>query len=198
MAEIDLGDFEENNLFLVVVPSDLLQQTNIALLKYFLNSKNAACVYVTIAKPYKTMLNILEKNAVKTDKIFFIDCITQVPYGVGMQRMGNVVFMSPQALTNISITLSSAMQSFKKDENRVLFLDSISTLILYNESKTVTRFVHFLTGKIREWGVKSVVLTIEEEIDKNILSQLTTFFDKVVRVAGDGVNGGVKIQKIKF
>lgn len=182
MVMINLKEMDSNQLVLIVAPSRKIQEVDLFLLKHFLNTKKAFCVYVTVAKPYQTMLNILEKNKIKTDKIFFIDCITPVSAGGGMQRVGNCVFCQPQSLTNISITLTAALQSLPKESERVLVLDTISTLMLYNEAGTVTRFVHSLTGKMRQWGVKSIILTLEEETDKKVLSQLSQFVDKVIEV----------------
>lgn len=182
MPKINLNELEYNRLVLLLAPSKKIQEVDLFLLKYFLNTKKAFCVYVTVAKPYQTMLNILGKNKIKTDKIFFIDCITPVSAGGGMQRVGNCVFCQPQALTNISISLTTAMQSLPKDSERVLILDTVSTLMLYNETGTVARFVHSLTTKIRQWKVRSVILTLEEETDKKVLSQLSQFVDKVIEV----------------
>ncbi len=97
-------------------------------------------------------------------------------------RAGNCVFCQPQALTNISIALTSAIESLPKDNDKLLILDTLSTLMLYNEAGTVTRFAHVLTEKLRAWGVKSVILTLEEETDKKIIAQLGQFCDKTINI----------------
>lgn len=43
-------------------------------------------------------------------------------------------------------------------------------------------FVHNLTGKMRQLGVKAVILTLEEETDKKIISQLSQFVDRMIEV----------------
>ena len=158
-----------------------MQEANLAILNYYLNKKNYSCVYVTVAKPYSTVLNIIAKNHIKTDKLFFIDCVTQAAAAGELTRAGNVVFSQPQALTNISIVLTNGIEKLPKDEGRVVVLDTLSTLMLYNEAQIVTRFVHSLTGKIRAWGIKSVILTLEEETDKKIIAQISQFCDKVIK-----------------
>ena len=71
---------------------------------------------------------------------------------------------------------------FPKKENKTLILDTLSTLMLYNNAETVGKFMHAVTGKLRNWGVKSVILTMEEETDKEIISQISQFVDKVVKI----------------
>ena len=182
MVKIDFKDLETSELMLVVAPSDSMQQVTLEVLKYFVNTKNSFCVYVTVAKPYNTIMNILNKNGIKTDRIFFIDCVTSLSTSESLLRAGNCVFCQPQALTNISIALTSAIESLPKDNDKLLILDTLSTLMLYNEAGTVTRFAHVLTGKLRASGVKSVILTLEEETDKKIIAQLGQFCDKTINI----------------
>ena len=181
-AKLDFKSLENAELLLVVAPSDSTQQVTLDILKYFVNAKNSFCVYVTVAKPYNTIMNILSKNGINTDRIFFIDCITSLSTGGNIMRAGNCVFCQPQALTNISIALTNAIESLPKDNEKLLILDTLSTLMLYNEAGTVTRFAHVLTGKLRTWGVKSVILTLEEETDKKIIAQLAQFCDKTINI----------------
>ena len=137
---------------------------------------------MTVSKPYNTIINILNKSGIKTDRIFFIDCITSLSTSSSVMRAGNCVFCQPQALTNISIALTNAIESLPKDNDKLLILDTLSTLMLYNEAGTVTRFAHVLTGKLRAWGVKSIILTLEEETDKKIIAQLGQFCDKTITI----------------
>ena len=181
-AKLDFKSLENAELLLVVAPSDSTQQVTLDILKYFVNTKNNFCVYVTVAKPYNTIMNILNKNGIKTERIFFIDCVTSLSTSSSVMRAGNCVFCQPQALTNISIALTNAIESLPKDNDKLLILDTLSTLMLYNETGTVTRFAHVLTGKLRASGVKSVILTLEEETDKKIIAQLGQFCDKTINI----------------
>lgn len=182
MAKLNFKDLESNELILLIAPSEQMQQVNLKILRYFANEKAAFCVYLTVAKPYRTILGILEKNRIKTDRIFFIDCITSSTIGGEMERAGNCVFCPPQALTDISIALSTSLKSMPRDKERVLIIDTIGTLMLYNEAVTVSKFIHSLTAKLREWGIKSVIMTLEEETEKKVLAELGQFCDKVISI----------------
>ncbi len=183
MALLNLKDFEDNELILVLAPSDRIQEVNVEILKNFLNKKDTSCIYVTVAKPYKTIIKSLEKNGIKPDKLFFVDCATGLATGnEEVQRSGNAIFCPPQMLSDISIAMSNFVDSIPKKENKTLILDTLSTLMLYNNAETVGKFMHAVTGKLRNWGVKSVILTMEEETDKEIISQISQFVDKVVKI----------------
>ena len=67
-------------------------------------------------------------------------------------------------------------------EHRLLFLDSISTLILYNDTGSMTKFSHFLINKIKEGGCSGAIISLEKETDEKMISQLSQFVDKVIEV----------------
>ena len=108
-----------------------------------------------------------------------IDAITPVSSGT---RAGNAIFAgSPRALTSISLTATNAVNKLPKGK-RVLFLDSVSTLLTYNQFGTVTKFSQFLINKMREWNISGVILSLEKETDQNLVGQLTQFVDRVIKI----------------
>ncbi|MEK6871926.1 MAG: hypothetical protein AABX16_03410 [Nanoarchaeota archaeon] len=108
-----------------------------------------------------------------------IDAITPVSSGT---RAGNAIFVgSPRALTSISLTATNAVNKLPKGK-RVLFLDSVSTLLTYNQFGTVTKFSQFLINKMREWNISGVILSLEKETDQNLVGQLTQFVDRVIKI----------------
>jgi len=173
-----LDDIEKNEIVLILVPGAKLPQIEKDIVKYA-SQKGYYTIYVTANKPYTTMSNIFKKEGVNLDKIFFIDLVTNL-VGMELKRAGNCVFCPPQALTNLSITIKGIVDSMPKDCTKILFLDSISTLLLYHESITVTRFAHSLIAKLREWQVKGTFLTLEQEADKKLIAQITSFADKQI------------------
>ena len=173
-----LEDIEKNEIVLITVPGVQLPQLEKDFVKY-MAKKEYYIIYVNANKPYTTMSNIFRGEGISMDKIFFIDLVTNL-IGMELKRAGNCVFCPPQALTNLSITIQSVVESLPKESNKILFLDSISTLSLYNESVTVTRFAHALIAKLREWEVKGTILTLEQETDEKVIAQITSFADKRV------------------
>lgn len=171
-----LIDIEKNEIVLFIVPEVELAQINIDLVKG-VSKKDYYVIYVNANKPYTTMCNIFRKEGINLDKIFFIDLVTNMS-GMEVQRAGNCVFCPPRALTNLSITIKGVVENLPKEANKILFLDSLSTLLIYNESVTVTRFAHALITKLREWKVKGMILTLEQEADKKLIGQITSFSDK--------------------
>ncbi len=152
-------------------------------------------MYATINKPAST---IKDEMGIEARNISFVDAITQL---VGTIRHGGEMFMvskrgieeiiastndgciyvkSPENLTDISTAISEAVDSMASEKRFVLF-DSLSTLLLYNDVASVARFAHFLTGRLRMWRAKGVLISVENSSGE-LVSQLSQFCDAVIRI----------------
>jgi hypothetical protein len=49
----------------------------------------------------------------------------------------------------------------------------------------VTKFAHFLLGKMKSECVETIILSLEKEMDEKMIGQLSMFVDKVIRVNGE-------------
>jgi len=70
----------------------------------------------------------------------------------------------------------------KQKQDRFIFFDSLSTLLVYNQSKSVTKFAHFLTGKMREWKIKGVLISLQKNTDERLIAQVSQFCDRIIEV----------------
>jgi len=181
--KLNFKEIDNNELVLLIVPSELVDEVNRNILEYFANKKGAVCVYTTFSKPYKVVFKNLKKYKIDTKKIFFIDCVTPVSEFGEINIADKVVFCQPNSLTNISISITTALKNLPKDKSRILILDTISTLMLYNDKNTVIKFLHFLSGEVRRYGVKSLIFTLDEESDKSIISEVSRFCDVSLRLS---------------
>lgn len=175
--KLNFKEIDNNELVLLVIPSDKVDEVNSSILKYFSNTKKAVSVYTTFTKPYKVLLKNFKKGGIELSGIFLIDCVTPVSEFGEILGTNKVIFCQPNSLTNISISISTALKNMPRDKSRVLILDTISTLMLYNNKNTVVKFIHHLIGEIRKYGVKSFIFTLDEESDKAIISEVARFCD---------------------
>ena len=163
-----------------VVNAKKYTEVNIELLKILINESKMFGIYVTINKPYVSIKKILEKNNIDTERIFFIDCITKTSGGNPEITENCLYIASPKNLTELGVALSQAMSAMKSKENKFLFLDSLSTLLIYNTAGTVAQFSHFLATKLRLFGLKGIFISIEKEMDEKMLLTLMKFCDEVI------------------
>ena len=63
------------------------------------------------------------------------------------------------------------------DVEKFVVLDSLSSLVIYNDSEIIREFVSVLLNKARSQNIHIVTIVIEEEIDAHKLLQMN---DKIV------------------
>ncbi|HSU72374.1 MAG TPA: hypothetical protein VLJ21_00815, partial [Candidatus Binatia bacterium] len=132
-------------------------------LRVLVEEENRSGVYITVNKPYGTLRELLRERDVDTSKLYFIDAISQTVTQPKLVNPKVTYLPNPQSLTDISLAFGTAAESLTG--KKFLFLDSLSTLLIYNETGSVAKFAHFLTLKMRAMGMKGVLVTLRHMLD---------------------------------
>ncbi len=176
---LDLSKIKGNQVILYITSKNKYSSTNANILKHYVNKKKNYCVYVTVNKQYSALEKDLKNKKVNTKNILFVDAITPLSSKVDAD---NAIFVgSPSALTSISLTITSALKKVPEGK-RVLLLDSISTMMVYNNLGSVSKFSNFLIKKMQDWKVSGAILSIEKENSEEISDYLSQIVDKVIEV----------------
>jgi archaellum biogenesis ATPase FlaH len=95
-------------------------------------------IYICINKTQKSTEQFLQNKGIKTEKVFFIDCVTQD------QTREDVLHTKPNTLEIIE----GAVSAFIRDLNgkRFIVVDALSQLLIFNEEMKVKKFIEFLCG----------------------------------------------------
>lgn len=114
--------------------------------------------------------------------IIFIDAIT-LPSGGKTNDSDRCLYLSDlRNLSDLAVIIDEAIDAIPY-ENKFLFLDSLSTLLLYNNTGSAAKFAHFLTGKLRAFDLDAIFLSLELESDAEFLTQLSLFCDKKINLS---------------
>jgi KaiC/GvpD/RAD55 family RecA-like ATPase len=176
-----LEEQKKSSILLFITSSRKYVSTNLKILDYLVNRKGLQGIYITVNRPYRSIKTLFEDNNINPESMFIIDIITKT-VGGKEEDISNCIFLdSPANLTDLTISLHQAVEMFG-DKEKFIFLDSLSTLLIYNKSSTISKFAHFLTGRMRLWNCYGVIISIERETDSKLISQLTQFCDATVRV----------------
>ena len=185
MAEFgrELEKIEDEEILIVLAEAGVYQKTNLEVLSYLVGKKDHDCVYIALNKPYDRIVQVLKKNKIDHEKFFFIDTISETIYGKKKEEKNVIYVSSPHGLTELSISLNKAINSLES-KKKFIFLDSISTLLVYNQSVMVTKFAHFLVGRTLASKMKGVLMSLKKETDPALVNHLSQFVDKVIEVSG--------------
>ena len=92
----------------------------------------------------------------------------------------NCMFVEgPQDIVGISFAINAGIEHMPGD--KILFFDSLSTLLMYNDEFVVGRFSNFIVNKLRANCVSGVILALESDFEKDILKNVQSFVDEVIK-----------------
>ena len=133
--------------------------------------------FVTLSKPYGTVLKNLEKGKIDVSKIFFIDTLTATVSNP--PEADNCIFIeTPNDLTTIALSISEA-QNFGC---QAVFIDAIPILKIYNDEESLVKFVNSVMNKILVNNNKAILMLIQEDGENAITEAIMDLSDKVIEV----------------
>lgn len=162
----------EGNCVVVVASTEKHSDVRKEILDYFLNGKDFKGLYLSINKPVESLIKEFKENGLDDKKILFIDGISKL-VGVESDVENSVSLKHPSALTDLSIIIT---EEFKKEDRQFLFIDSISTMMVYNNEKTLAKFFHHLITTLKKCNMSGIFISLDEREQ-----MITQFSDSIIR-----------------
>ena len=156
--------------------SDLIQ----ALFERIKSKPDEAWVYVTVTKPFDTLLKQYDFLS-EIKNVRFIDCISRA---AGITKpVKNVEFIeSPTMLEKLGLEIMNIFREVDPDTKKYLVIDSLSNLIVYNDPEIVTEFFYHIINRTRAKEIHTISLAIEDEGLESYLNRLIFLNDKILKV----------------
>lgn len=178
-----LDEINDTDILLLLSNAETYSHTSIDVLQQFVNKKNLPGVYVSFSKPYDSLKKTLE-DVIDLGMVTFIDCMTMTTIGRSEKNEGCIYLSSLTNLSDLGISITQAVKGIKNEEKFIL-IDSLSTLFIYNKPDVVSKFMHYIIGNMRLWGVCGIFLSLDREVDKDFFEQLSLFCDKFIRLSDE-------------
>ncbi|MFH0861305.1 MAG: tetratricopeptide repeat protein [Candidatus Altiarchaeota archaeon] len=153
----------------------------IAALKVLKAMKQFGGVYLTFNKPYSSLKDAMGENGITADDLYFIDCISTMA-GKTTDGGENVVFIeNPASLEEISMHVDRMLSKVKSGRKFLMF-DSLSSLLIYNESKPVEEMAHFIINKLRIDKISALILATSDDSNKPVVKTVLSSCDRGVEL----------------
>ena len=139
-------------------------------------------IYVTTDHSPQELRDVMKsrgwgvEEAEKKRLLKFVDCYSWTVHEKD-RSLSVTTIPTPSALSDISISISSLL----KPNSRVI-LDSLSTLLLYNESKPVFRFLQVLGSKVKSSSSTIMVLLEEGMHDEEVKVSIEHLTDGTIHM----------------
>ncbi len=139
------------------------------------SGKFKSICYITMSKSATAVEEFLKKSGVDSKKYRFIDCVSKKT-GFKKNTKKTVFISSPSSLTEIGIAVS---KSFKEKKIDLLFFDSISSLLVYNNELDSVKFLHSLMVLVKGTKAKAVYLIMKSDLSKKVVRDIEIFSDSI-------------------
>ena len=151
--------------------NDLLQ----ALFSFMNTTSNEVWTFVTASNTFKHISENFKKDY-ENKNIKFIDIISRSA-GISTYDKECNYIESPTMLEKIALEIINIFKGIEHDVDKYVVIDSLSSLVIYNDSEIVREFVSLLMNKARSENIHIISIVIEEEVDAHKLLQMN---DKIV------------------
>jgi hypothetical protein len=176
-----ITDIKDEEIYLIMASASDIRNKNIELIKMLL-AKDYYVLVITTNQPYDVLKKNYEKQGVAMEKISIVDTITKYALGHDHEPVKNCRFVNnPADMTSIGIAVTESLGELKGKKVSMLF-DSVNSMLIYISSQNITKFVHFITNRLRLLNFSGMFLAVEKGLDPDVLTQLTTFVDEVIDV----------------
>ena len=181
MIEKLAGDISSGkNLVLCLTTADRLKQNNVDIVRA-MAGKGYHIIIITTNQPSEVLKKYYEKEGIELSGLFFIDAITGYAIGTAPPNEPGVRFISnPSNLTDLGIALTGALNEFSDKRPFILF-DSVSTMLIYLPSASISKFIHYISNRLRLVDTPGIFLAVGKGLDPMMISNLTTFMDDIIQ-----------------
>jgi archaellum biogenesis ATPase FlaH len=180
---MDILESITQNKFLLVMLNETEYEKKLFDMIKQMNKTGKKICYVCLSSTYKDVVDVLGKKGIDVNSFFFIDVLSS-HYGES-SGMKNCIFVSsPVALEEIR---DAIIKAIKEEKCGVVIFDTISSLLIYQESYSIVKFTNnFLANKLQD-NIKKVfvVLKNSERLSKENMSlakDIGMFADKTVEL----------------
>jgi len=160
----------------LIIPNEQYTKKIIEITKYFSDNHKSIC-YVSLNKLFDPLIASFKDAGVDQNKFFFVDAITKST-NPNIKESDNCIYISsPSSLTELSIAINKVLETGKFEG---FLLDSLSTLLIYNKSEVVCKFVHGLINKMKGANATVVFTALKGDTGSILLKDIGMFVDNVL------------------
>lgn len=141
---------------------------------------NDAWVYITVTRPFESFIRLFGDIS-RYPNVTFVDCISRAS-GIVRKDDQCVYIESPTMLEKVMMEVMNLFSRAPENVGKFLILDSLSTLMIYNDPSLVTEFFYQLLNKTRSENIHSISLVVEEGEGDKYINKLIYLNDKILKV----------------
>lgn len=154
------------------------------ILDNFAVKKELDSIYITSTIPSQSIVNALQVLEIDLEKIYFVDCISQIMMSMASKHEHTIYVESPTMLENLMLKVEYLIKRTEK-QGDIVILDSINSLAIHNNTKILSEFLHLLVNNLRAKKAYAIIFSMEEYRSDEITNMLKLVCDETIIAAGE-------------
>lgn len=174
-------DLAEKQIFLVLSAATALRENNSRIVTEMVELGYGVIV-ITTSYPSAVLQSVYTRHGIDLELVSFIDTITTFALGSTPEPNPRCRYVNnPSNLTDIGIAVSELLKQHTGQKTCIV-IDSVSTMLIYLSSVNISKFIHFVSNKLRLMDVAGIFMAVEKGLDPLLMTQLTTFADSTIEM----------------
>lgn len=176
---------------LLNAPIENYMQVNVEAIRVLIEDFKYQGIYITVNKPYSDLVAEFSKAGLNTNKLKFVDAISQT-YGIRPKENKQCRYVfGPLNIEGIVDAVRKFLPEITVAQSKIfVFIDSITTVLLYNHLPRTVRFSKFLTEDLKKLKVSGIMVSVAAGLtSERLVKEVKEFCDEVIDIESDGGEG---------
>ena len=175
-------EIEKNKIIVFLIPNETYQTELLRITKNVAEVCNRVdkTLYISLNKPAEKIRKTLEENNINTKKFVFVDAVMK-KVKLNVTDHGTLFISPPKYFDKFNSELN---QIIEKEKAKCLIFDSLSTMLIYQDAITITKFIHDLVTKLIMNDACGEFMCLSEDVDSALIKDVSMFVDKVIDLRG--------------
>jgi len=167
--------------FLVFIRNQDYVSSVISVIKNVYNDDQKKILYISLVRPYKSLIGSFSEQGLDTNKVIVIDGITK-RIMANPQEFSNCRYASsPTAHDEIISSMKDILKSFEVDN---IIFDPLSQVSIYSYEADAIKFIHELLSTISVLGnCEATFLCMKSDRDSSFISNVSGYVDRIIDLA---------------
>ncbi|MDY6774690.1 MAG: recombinase RecA [Halobacteria archaeon] len=181
VGEIDPG----SNILVMAPPMEGIKEFEESVVSYAVGEDEGVIYVATEDSGDKVVSRYDGVSGYDPDSFGVVDCVSKDRGREESEHRNVHLSNSPSDLTGIGINVSQFLDEFwneKGIERNIIYLNSVSTLLMYSDLQTVFKFLHVFTGRVDSVEGLGLFIIDPEMHEQQAYSTLKPLFDGMVEL----------------
>lgn len=170
-------------VFMFELPEEQYFEVNLETVKVLIN-KGYSGLYISLHRPYQNLVSLLKGKKINTNKLFFIDAASSQAEVKGKETEKCTYISKELNIDELTRAIYKMLPKIK-GKKKFLFLDSITTLTLYQPLSEALRFAEFLSRTVAKEELDGVVVNVANDLAQSkFIKDIMLHVNEVIRIEG--------------